>query len=124
MVRPLRLHLKGCYFDAIKAGIKSHEFRLAAKWEKRIINGCYRIGVDEILLLRGYPKSGDEIRMMRRVWNGYRVVTITHTEFGPSPVLVLEIDVTKHPNVKLTDSGPVTPASLETQSRRSCAAPG
>lgn len=69
MVRVLRLNLKGCYFDAIRDGTKPKEYRLAETWEKRIRNGCYRVGVDEILLLRGYPKRGDESRMMRRIWN-------------------------------------------------------
>jgi hypothetical protein len=96
-VRVLRLHLKGCYFDAIRAGEKPREFRLAEKWEKRIVNACYRAGVDEILLLRGYPKRGDESRMMRRIWNGYEITAVLHEHFGPRPVRVLAIDVTKIP---------------------------
>lgn len=95
MVRVLRLNLKYCYFDAIKDGTKTKEFRLAATWEKRVRNGCYRVGVDEILLLRGYPKLGDESRMMRRIWNGYSIEEIQHDHFGPGKVSVLAIDVTR-----------------------------
>ena len=102
MVRVLRLNLKGCYFDAIKAGKKNQEFRLAATWEKRLLGKVY----DEIHLLRGYPKTGDESRILRRRWNGYRTVTITHPHFGPHPVLVLAIDVTKHPNDKSSATAP------------------
>tara|TARA_R110000868_G_scaffold176252_1_gene413734 strand:- start:357 stop:680 length:324 start_codon:yes stop_codon:yes gene_type:complete len=97
-VRVLRLNLKGCYFDAIRDGTKPKEYRLAATWEKRIINGGYRVGVDEILLLHGYPKRGDESRMMRRIWNGYEIEDIQHEHFGPQKVRVLAIDVTKHQN--------------------------
>lgn len=97
-VRVLRLNLKGCYFQAIRDGTKRTEYRLAAKWHDRIRNGCYRVGVDEILLLLGYPKRGDESRMMRRIWNGYTIEEIQHEHFGPRPVRVLAIDVTKHPN--------------------------
>lgn len=103
-VRVLRLNLKGCYFDAIREGTKTKEYRLAEKWEKRIRNGCYRIGVDEILLLRGYPKRGDESRVMRRIWNGYTIEEIQHEHFGPQKVRVLAIDVTKHPNNKITNA--------------------
>ena len=94
LVRPLRLNLKGCYFDAIKSGIKTHEYRLAEKWEKRLAVKTY----DEIHLLRGYPKRGDEIRILRRAWNGYTVEMIQHPHFGDKPVRVVAIDVTKRPN--------------------------
>ena len=96
LVRPLRLNLKGCYFDAIKAGTKTHEYRLAEKWEKRLAGKSY----DEIHLLRGYPKRGDESRILRRAWNGYTIEMITHPHFGDKPVRVLAIDVTKWPNEK------------------------
>ena len=94
----LRLNLKGCYFDAIQRGEKSHEYRLADKWEGRIEARRYRPGFDEILLLRGYPSRTDSSRMMRRRWNGYTVETITHPHFGSAPVRVLAIDVTQSPS--------------------------
>lgn len=106
MVRVLRLNLKGCYFDAIRDGTKPKEYRLAATWEKRIRNGCYRVGVDEILLLRGYPKRGDESRMMRRIWNGYEIEELQHEHFGTQKVRVLAIDVTKHPNAESSRPAP------------------
>lgn len=93
--RVLRLNLKGCYFDAIKDGSKTKEYRLTEKWAHRIIAAQYRVGVDQILLLRGYPKNGDESRILRRIWNGYEIHTITHPHFGPTPVRVLAIDVSR-----------------------------
>lgn len=98
-VRVLRLNLKTCYWDAIKDGTKTKEYRLASKWESKLAGKTY----DEILLLKGYPKRGDESRMLRRRWNGYAVETITHPHFGDSPVKVLAIDVAQHSNAKLTD---------------------
>ena len=94
MARPLRLHLKGCYFDAIRAGTKTHEYRLADKWEKRLAGKSY----DEIHLLRGYPKRGDESRVLRRVWRGYNIEWLTHPHFGCGSVRVLAIDVTARPD--------------------------
>lgn len=85
----LHLNLKGEYFDAIKAGTKTHEFRLAEKWTKRLAGKSF----DRILIKRGYPKSGDTERIIERPWRGYELQTITHPHFGPSPVVVLAIRV-------------------------------
>ncbi len=88
-MRILRLNLKGEYFDAIRAGTKTHEFRLASTWTRRLAGKVF----DQVHLLRGYPKRGDESRILRRAWSGYTVQTITHPHFGPKPVKVLAIDV-------------------------------
>lgn len=101
MVRPLRLHLKGCYFDAIRDGTKTHEYRLAEKWEKRLAGKTW----DEIHLLRGYPKRGDESRLLRRAWRGYKIQWLSHPHFGSGEVRVLAIDVTARPNVEIRDAG-------------------
>jgi hypothetical protein len=85
----LHLPLKGEYFDAIRDGSKTHEFRLAEKWEKRIAGKDF----DEIHLTRGYPPKSDESRRLRRIWRGFERRTITHPHFGPDPVEVLAIDV-------------------------------
>jgi hypothetical protein len=87
----LRLHLKGEYFHAIKAGTKPFEYRLASKWQKRLESKQW----DVIHLYLGYPKEGDESRILRRKWSGFKVVTRTHPHFGPEPVEVCAIDVTK-----------------------------
>lgn len=102
IVRVLRLNLKTCYWDAIKDGSKTKEYRLASKWESKLAGKTY----DEILLLKGYPKRGDETRQLRRSWNGYTVETITHPHFGDSPVKVLAIDVAQHSNGRDRRPGP------------------
>lgn len=89
----LRLNLRFCYFDAIRAGTKTVEYRLASVWEKRLTGRPFKW----ILLLRGYPKTGDETRAMFRKWNGFKIETITHEHFGKEPVRVLAIDVTQLP---------------------------
>lgn len=91
MKKILHLPLKGEYFDAIRDGSKTHEFRLAAKWEKRLAGREF----DEIVLTRGYPSKSDESRRLRRKWAGYERRRITHPHFGPDPVEVLAIDVSR-----------------------------
>lgn len=88
-MKALRLHLCGEYFDAIKAGTKTHEFRAAEIWERRLAGKDFSC----VLLFRGYPCASDMGRVMRRPWRGYTVETITHPHFGAKPVRVLAIDV-------------------------------
>ena len=85
----LHLNLKGEYFDAIKAGTKTHEYRLAAKWLRRLEGKSF----DRIFIKRGYPKTGDQERIIERPWRGFEKMTITHPHFGPEPVEVLAIQV-------------------------------
>lgn len=85
----LHLNLKGEYFDQIKAGTKDREYRLSAKWLKRLEGKTF----DGIVLKRGYPKRGDVDRIMERPWRGFDLVTITHPHFGCEPVHVCAIVV-------------------------------
>ncbi|WP_259641299.1 ASCH domain-containing protein [Pseudomonas cannabina] len=86
----LTLALKGEYFDAIKAGTKVEEFRLVTPyWRKRIENRAY----EWIELTKGYPKREDAARRLILPWQGFRVLTLTHPHFGPSPVEVFAINV-------------------------------
>lgn len=88
----LRLPLKAEYFDAIKAGAKPTEYRLATPyWRKRLVGKHY----EGIELMRGYPKASDRSRRLRRPWRGYTCTTIQHPQFGDSPVMVYAIPV--HP---------------------------
>lgn len=88
----LTLALKGEYFDAIKAGTKTEEFRLLTQyWRRRLDGRTY----DRIELTRGYPKRDDTARRLVLPWQGYRVITITHPHFGAEPVEVYAINV-KH----------------------------
>jgi ASC-1-like (ASCH) protein len=88
--RVLHLPLKRVYFDAIKAGDKLYEYRLATDyWRKRIVGREY----DRIVLTMGYPAATDAERRIERPWRGYRCEQITHEHFGDKPVEVLAIKV-------------------------------
>lgn len=67
-LRILHLPLKTRWFNDIKAGTKTEEFRRVTDyWRKRLEGKDY----DEIHIKLGYPKRGDESRTIKRKWNGY-----------------------------------------------------
>ena len=89
-MRTLHLPLKGEYFDAIRDGTKTEEFRLVTPfWEKRLVARTY----DRIVLTKGYPARNDTERRLERPWRGLEIKTITHPHFGPEPVRVFAIKV-------------------------------
>ena len=86
----LNLPLKGEYFDQIKAGKKTEEYRLATPfWRKRLSGRNY----EYIRLTRGYPKRGDPERTLILPWQGCELKTINHPHFGPDDVQVFAINV-------------------------------
>ncbi len=86
----LHLALKAEYFDAIRDGAKTEEFRLRTDyWRKRLEGRSY----DFIELTKGYPKAGDAERRIVLPWRGYRTTAITHPHFGADEVEVFAIDV-------------------------------
>ena len=88
----LILPLKGIYFDQIKTGEKTEEYRLVTPfWSKRLEGRNY----DNVILTRGYPKRTDSERRLVLPWQGYTRKTITHPFFGDKPVDVYAIKV-KH----------------------------
>lgn len=91
----LQLALKAEYFDAIRDGAKTEEYRLANDyWSKRLHNmwGA-KLSFDGIVLTKGYPKRDDAERRIELPWLGFVRKTITHPHFGPNPVEVFAIDV-------------------------------
>lgn len=94
MSNDLTLPLKAIYFDAIRDGIKTREFRLDTPyWRKRLEGRTYR----HVVLTRGYPKGGGvegETRLTR-VWRGWIRRTKQHPHFGADPVEVFAIDVSQ-----------------------------
>lgn len=86
----LNLALKSEYFDAIRDGSKTEEFRLVTPYWRRRLEGRW---FAEVHLTKGYPKREDRERHLSRQWKGYRRTTITHPHFGPNPVEVYAIDV-------------------------------
>jgi hypothetical protein len=96
----LHLALKEEYFKAIKAGTKPEEYRLANDyWRKRLIvggpKGVLARSFEGIVLTWGYPKAGDPERTIELPWRGWTLKTITHPLFGPDPVKVFAIKVSR-----------------------------
>ncbi len=88
----LHLHVKTEYFDAVKRGEKTHEYRLSnAFWDKRLGGRTY----DGIVYYNAY-KPGAENRI-EMPWNGCFIEQITHPHFGPEPVVVYAIRMTVMP---------------------------
>ncbi len=86
----LQLAVRGEYFDAMKRGEKTEEYRLCNDyWNKRIMLREY----DRLIITRGYPKRDDISRRIDVPYAGYEVKTITHPHFGPDPVKVFAIKV-------------------------------
>lgn len=89
-MKVLTINLIGTYFNQIKAGTKSFEFRLRTPyWRKRLEGRSY----DMIRICWGYPKKGDTERVLMRPWRGYEEQTIQHEHFGDHPVEVFAIHV-------------------------------
>ena len=91
-MKTLTLPLKREYFEAIRDGRKTEEYRLRTlHWRKRIEFPI--IPYDQIELTLGYPARDDKERRLVLPWRGYTIKTITHPHFGPDPVTVFAIDV-------------------------------
>lgn len=86
----LTLALNGEYFDQIKAGTKTEEYRLVTRyWIRRLEGRNYK----RLILTRGYPKRTDKDRRLVLPWLGVRETVITHPHFGADPVAVYAINV-------------------------------
>lgn len=91
----LILPLKREYFEAIRDGSKTEEYRLCnAYWHKRLVQSFARF--DRIVLTLGYPAKDNHERRLIRPWQGFVRKTITHPHFGPHPVEVYAIKVAPH----------------------------
>lgn len=86
----LQLAVKGEYFDAMKSGEKTEEYRLVnAYWGKRLLGRDY----DRLVITRGYPNKDDASRRIDVPYDGFEIKTITHPHFGSEPVKVYAIKV-------------------------------
>lgn len=82
----LHLHVKTEYFEQIKDGTKTEEYRLVNDyWRKRLAGREY----DSVVIYNAY-KPGPENRL-EFPWRRWVTRTITHRHFGPSPVDVFAI---------------------------------
>lgn len=86
----LVLPLKAEFFNAIKAGTKTEEYRLRnAYWRRRLEGREFA----QVVLTLGYPARYDLARLLVLPWRGLRVTRIQHPLFGPAPVEVYAIKV-------------------------------
>ena len=83
----LTLNVKKIYFDAIKAGFKTEEYRLVKSyWNKRLAKNY-----DEVHILCGYPRKDDTEKRLVFPYRGWIRKEITHEHFGNEPVKVFAI---------------------------------
>lgn len=88
--RALVLPLKAEFFNAIKAGTKTEEYRLRnAYWRRRLEGRDF----SQVVLTLGYPARDADERRLVLPWRGLRVTMIQHPLFGASPVEVYAIKV-------------------------------
>ncbi|HGO5394725.1 TPA: ASCH domain-containing protein [Klebsiella michiganensis] len=86
----LQLAVNGEYFDAMKRGEKTEEYRLVNQyWGRRIFGRDY----DRLIITRGYPKKDDTSRRIDIPYDGFEIKTITHKHLGDQPVKVFAIKV-------------------------------
>ncbi|WP_435640345.1 ASCH domain-containing protein [Micavibrio aeruginosavorus] len=86
----LRLAVKREYFEQIKAGTKTEEYRLNNEyWQKRLAGKVY----GRVVITLGYPPKGDTQKTLTFDWAGYVEKTITHPHFGAEPVEVFAINL-------------------------------
>jgi len=87
----LHLNLNGEYWDQIKARKKDFEYRLQTEfWKRRLVGRTY----DAVCVKRGYPKKGDESKMIWKKWKGCKPISgFEHPHFGPGKHDVFAIDL-------------------------------
>jgi hypothetical protein len=86
----LRLPVKRVFFNGIKSGAKVWEYRLYNEYWRKRIEGKF---FDNIIITLGYPKNGDDSRIIKRPWKGYFIRDIIHPVFGKDSVTVFSIRV-------------------------------
>ena len=87
--RVLYLPLKRRWFDAIKHGTKTEEYRLCTDYWRRRLYKQY----DEIEFSLGYPKRDDSSRRMRFKFGGVYRREVTSPEWGNEPQQVYAIRI-------------------------------
>lgn len=97
-MKTLTLNLKREYFEQIKSGIKTEEYRLCTPyWQKRLEGKTF----DKILIKLGYPKNDEVEKIMEFPWRGYKKRKITHKHFGCNPVQVYAIELADYKQLYL-----------------------
>ncbi len=84
----LILPLKRKWFEQIKSGEKTEEYRLDNEyWQKRIIGKSF----DKVIVTLGYPKRDDLSRRLEFPWNGYVMKDVVSDEWDGNLVRVFVI---------------------------------
>ena len=88
-MRILTLNVNAEYFDAIKDGVKTEEYRLVKPyWQKRLEQSF-----DEVHILCGYPRKDDISKRLVFPYRGWIRKEITHKHFGSDSVNVFAIQL-------------------------------
>ena len=91
MVRKLTVAVRRRWFDEIKAGTKTEEYRLITPyWTKRL--GAPR-SYDFVEITLGYPKKGDKSRRLVFWWRGTTIKRVASTEWDGIVHAVYAIDL-------------------------------
>ncbi len=92
----LILAVKREYFEAIKSGEKTEEYRLLNDyWKNRLVGRGQHF--NRLIITCGYPKKDDHEKRLVFPYVGWEKKTITHKHFGSSPVDVFAIKLTTNP---------------------------
>lgn len=92
----LVLAVKTEYFNQIKSGEKTEEYRLDNEyWQKRLVGRKepYR----NLIITLGYPSKNDTEKRLTFPYVGWCRKEITHKHFGLEPVEVFAIKITRNP---------------------------
>jgi len=92
----LRLAVKREYFEQIKSGKKTEEYRLANEyWSRRLLTRD--APYDRVIITLGYPSKNQTDRILTFPYAGFWLKTITHKHFGVEPVEVFAIVLKRDP---------------------------
>ena len=86
-MKVLHIHVKKKYWNLVKQGVKEEEYRLIKPyWTTRLVGKVYTL----IYYYCGYTKKKRVFR-----YDGYKIKTILHLEFGDKPIKVYAISLRK-----------------------------
>jgi len=91
-MKKLVLNVKREYFEQIRDGGKTEEYRLVHPYWIKRLEGKMFSGVE---IRCGYPKKGDSSRIICKPYTGWTKTYITHKHFGELPVHVFAIHLTE-----------------------------
>lgn len=91
-MKTLFLPVKREYFEQIKSGEKTQEFRLVNDYWRKRLEGL-KEPYGKLIIALGY--TGDPEKRLEFTYRGWTKKTITHKHFGQEPVEVYAIHLTE-----------------------------